>query len=275
MNYSKLDYKTLSESITTDKADIIFEIHRNLSNRLKLKENDFVILTGRTGTGKTAYALNLMNDLSRNYRILYVNLEMAIVELHTRIISIQSNVRISDIDNLKKALKSKEKVQDNIQKNLNNVQEAMKVIDKRNITIISESQTIEKLRNLISNLDDPKEHLIVFIDHLGLLGASGKSLYEKMTYVAKECRKMSLDYNCTIFGLCQLARDTKESKNQKPLLYQLKDSGELENSASRVLLIYEKENRYYIDIQKNRGGSCGEFPINYDKQTQRISELKI
>lgn len=262
MNYTRLDYKTLSESITTNKANIRFDIHKILGNRLKLKENDFVILAGRTGTGKTAYALNLVNDLSRNYRILYINLEMAKSELYTRLISIQSNVRISDIEQIKD------------EDTNNRVESAMKEIDKKNITVISESQTIEKLRNLISNLDDPKEHMIVVIDHLGLLGASGKSLYEKMTFVAKECRKISLDFNCTIIGLCQLARDTKESKSKKPLLYQLKDSGELENSASRVLMIYENEGKYYIDIQKNRGGSCGEFQVNYDKQTQRISEIK-
>jgi replicative DNA helicase len=127
---------------------------------------------------------------------------------------------------------------------------------------------------------DKKRHTILFIDHLGLTRADNtKSLYEQATEVAKQLRQMCLEYDCTIISASQLNRGAYMS--EKPTLSQLKDSGELENSASKVILLYRSGSddgknpisQINIDIVKNRDGVTGYVEMEYNKQKQIFKEI--
>ena len=94
-----------------------------------------------------------------------------------------------------------------------------------------------------------------------------------MTEIAKELRKISLDYNCTIIGLCQLNRDATKTSG-KPKLSMLRDSGEIEQSASKILFVWQDDDGYSLVLEKNRSGPTGYIPITYNKQNQIISEVR-
>ncbi|MFR7369440.1 MAG: DnaB-like helicase C-terminal domain-containing protein [Thomasclavelia ramosa] len=262
---TRLTKELLKGSITKHKNNIKFTRFTILEKKLNLKENDFVILAGATGVGKSGIAINLMDDLSRNYPCVYFNFEMVEEELYQRLISINSKLN-------QKMLESYETLP---QKNLSVVNDAIDDISKRHIDIINHSSTLDKLRSFIMSYKSDK-HFIVFVDHVGLIGVRAKNSYEKMTEVAKELRKMSLDNNCTIIGLCQLNREATKNAKQ-PNLSMLRDSGELEQSASKVIFVWkdEKSNaeNYYLVIEKNRSGPKSIIPIGYNKENQIAYEL--
>lgn len=86
---------------------------------------------------------------------------------------------------------------------------------------------------------------------------------------------MSLDNNCTIIGLCQLNREATKNAKQ-PNLSMLRDSGELEQSASKVIFVWRNEKDcaedYYLVIE-NRSGPKSIIPIGYNKENQIAYEL--
>lgn len=262
---TRLTKELLKGSITKHKNNIEFTRFSNLEKKLNLKENDFVILAGATGVGKSGIAINLMDDLSRNYPCVYFNFEMVEEELYQRLISINSKLN-------QKMLESYETLP---QKNMSVVNDAIDDISKRHIDIINHSSTLDKLRSFIMSYKSDK-HFIVFVDHVGLIGVRAKNSYEKMTEVAKELRKMSLDNNCTIIGLCQLNREATKNAKQ-PNLSMLRDSGELEQSASKVIFVWKNEKDcaedYYLVIEKNRSGPKSIIPIGYNKENQIAYEL--
>ena len=262
---TRLTKELLKGSITKHKNNIKFTRFTILEKKLNLKENDFVILAGATGVGKSGIAINLMDDLSRNYPCVYFNFEMVEEELYQRLISINSKLN-------QKMLESYETLP---QKNMSIVNDAIDDISKRHIDIINHSSTLDKLRSFIMSYKSDK-HFIVFVDHVGLIGVRAKNSYEKMTEVAKELRKMSLDNNCTIIGLCQLNREATKNAKQ-PNLSMLRDSGELEQSASKVIFVWKNEKDcaedYYLVIEKNRSGPKSIIPIGYNKENQIAYEL--
>ena len=262
---TRLTKELLKGSITKHKNNIKFTRFTILEKKLNLKENDFVILAGATGVGKSGIAINLMDDLSRNYPCVYFNFEMVEEELYQRLISINSKLN-------QKMLEQYETLP---QKNMNVVNDAIDDISKRHIDIINHSSTLDKLRSFIMSYKSDK-HFIVFVDHVGLIGVRAKNSYEKMTEVAKELRKMSLDNNCTIIGLCQLNREATKNAKQ-PNLSMLRDSGELEQSASKVIFVWKDEKDcaedYYLVIEKNRSGPKSIIPIGYNKENQIAYEL--
>lgn len=262
---TRLTKELLKGSITKHKNNIKFTRFSNLEKKLNLKENDFVILAGATGVGKSGIAINLLDDLSHNYPCVYFNFEMVEEELYQRLISINSKLN-------QKMLEQYETLP---QKNMNVVNSAIDDISKRHIDIINHSSTLDKLRSFIMSYKSDK-HFIVFVDHVGLIGVRAKNSYEKMTEVAKELRKMSLDNNCTIIGLCQLNREATKNAKQ-PNLSMLRDSGELEQSASKVIFVWKNEKdyaeEYYLVIEKNRSGPKSIIPIGYNKENQIAYEL--
>ena len=262
---TRLTKELLKGSITKHKNNIKFTRFSNLEKKLNLKENDFVILAGATGVGKSGIAINLLDDLSHNYPCVYFNFEMVEEELYQRLISINSKLN-------QKMLEQYETLP---QKNMNVVNNAIDDISKRHIDIINHSSTLDKLRSFIMSYKSDK-HFIVFVDHVGLIGVRAKNSYEKMTEVAKELRKMSLDNNCTIIGLCQLNREATKNAKQ-PNLSMLRDSGELEQSASKVIFVWKNEKDcaedYYLVIEKNRSGPKSIIPIGYNKENQIAYEL--
>ena len=61
-----------------------------------------------------------------------------------------------------------------------------------------------------------------------------------MTQTSIAIRNLALDYNCTVLGLCQLNRSYK--KETEPNNALLRDSGEVEQSARKVMFIWDYEN---------------------------------
>lgn len=209
----------------------------DLDKSLYISENDFVILAGGTGTGKTTFALNLLSNLSREHQCVYFNMEMSKRTLYKRLCAIETGFDINRFNDMK-----------NFNTNeLSFLCNKLENIEKRKIILINNSQNIDTIEKTISRINTDKK-IIVILDHIGLINGDGNSLYEKMTNIAKKIRGMCLDYNCTIFGLCQLSRESQKEERE-PKLQDLRDSGEIEQSARKVILLYNKDSKKQNEIK--------------------------
>ena len=243
-----------------------------LESYLNLKQKDFMLIYANTGGGKTALALNLLSNLSKYYPCIYFNMEMAEQDMYERLVSIQSGETMEILERYKYITDKELK---------NRIDEAMKEIgERKRISILTGGKSIQAIQATINKLD-PKEHTIVFIDHVGLItGVRGASQYEKITELAKTLRNMSTTHNITIIALSQVSRqqnpqgNIRNRKNEPPQLNRIKDSGEMENSARQAITIYFRtEDNYFIYIAKNSRGAVGiDIPITFTKNTMTIRE---
>ena len=234
---------------------------------LNLSQNDLLIIGAGSGTGKTAFALNLLLKLCENYQCIYFNMEMSKDILYKRLIAIKTGISLKDLNNAKK-LSSNDLKKVSVASN-----------DLENIILINGSINTPIIKKNILNIKTDK-HIVVFLDHIGLIKASGNSLYEKMTNVAKDLRTICLDCNCTIIGLCQLSR-VSQKNNEIPKLQDLRDSGEIEQSARKVVLLYDEEkdstnenHNMKMIIAKNDDGNRVIKDFVFERYTQRFKEVK-
>lgn len=265
-----LNGKEIFQMISSKNKNIHLRL-KTLSSCTNIQEHDFVVIAARPGIGKSGFLLNLLEDLSNSYNCLFFNMEMSERQIYQRLVAINSSVPMSYQDAI--ATDYQEDI----------VKKSCEEISKKKIKIYSSGQTISTIRRAIIN-ESKKEHTIVFIDYVGLIASTIRysSLYEKITAIVKELRQITLDYNCTIFLAAQLNRNSEKSSDNKPKISDLKESGELEQSATTVLMLHDENvgkniSKSKIEMQciigKNRNGRVGIVKINYDKENQKFSEI--
>ena len=267
-----LAIEDLKACLNNENNNIIGLGFPKLESFLKMKEHDFMVISASgTGGGKTALALNMLSELSKHYQCVYFNMEMGEEDIKERLISIESGVPMQTLEQYRyitdTALKKR-------------IDDAMiEIGDHKRITLLTGAKSLEAIKGTINRLDT-KEHVIVFIDHIGMIrGFSRASLYERTTEIAKSLRALALNHNITMIALSQVSRGQpqqgqKARLNEPPTLSRLKESGEIENSARQVIFIYNKqEDDYYLRIAKNTRGSVDvDIPIEFTKKIMTIRE---
>lgn len=251
------------ELITRKNEFLDFSIFKGLSMRYGFIKNGIHIISARPGVGKSALAINFMNDLSRKYKCIYLNMEMNEQMIYQRMVSAESKVPVSQFSNLNETSISK-------------VKSTIRNIGKRKYEVRNGSKSLNSIKHIISK-ESQNEHLILFVDYVGYV-YTGKNQSDKdrIGEVTRELQLMTKDFNCTIFLLAQLNREG----NDEPKLVYLKDSGELEQSAETVLFLHnpsrdinDQQPLYDVIIAKNRGGRLGKTQIKFIKECQKFEEV--
>ena len=266
-NSTELKKEEILNTISEEKAKININILPKLNNTLKLVQGDFLIIGATTGAGKSGFMINLMADLMNTFQCIYFNMEMSKSTIYKRIISVNANIKVNDVEH----------PQTDYQKQI--INETLEKIENAKLIIEHKASDMNTIKSIIAKMKNKEKHTIVFIDHLGLVKIDGmKSLYEQATEVAKELRQICLEYDCTIISASQLNRGAYSS--DEITLSMLKDSGELENSASKVVLLYKDKKAgkedlmqdMILDVAKNRDGYTGLIEVVYDKEKQIFKE---
>ncbi len=236
-----------------------------LNQKLKIKKNTINIIAARPSEGKSALALNLFVDLASTYKCLYFNMEMTKEEVYERIIGIHSRIKIAKIIN------PETDYQDSL------VRKNIEDICKLNYEIVNGSKNIKSLISKIIK-EQKEEHLIVFIDYIGYVSyKAGQSDKDRIGEITRMLNDVTKDYDVTIFLIAQINRNGSDV----PTMQDLKDSGELEQSADTIMLIHDEnkentspEKEIKILVPKCRGGARNiGFKIKYLKESQRMEEI--
>lgn len=269
INCNENDYiraEDMFKTLTNKKKQVKFN-YPYLDYSLNLSQNDLLILAGSTGGFKTAFALNMLYRLSDEYQCVYFNMEMSKNIIYKRLLAIATGIEIQNLNDINSLPSNQKQV----------LKEAMEKIEKNKIILINKSMDIKEIKREIASIKS-KRHIIAFVDHIGLVKSSGNSLYEKMTNVAKELRSISLNYDCTLIGLCQLSRESQKN-NTEPKLQDLRDSGEIEQSARKVIMLHnvsknqqDREQDINVIIAKNDDGNKVIRKFKVDKYIQRFTE---
>ena len=212
---------------------IYFDKFKNLNEKLKIKKKTINVIGARPSEGKSALSLNLFCDLIKNYKCIYFNMEMTEEEIYERMLGIESNIRINEI------IKPQTEYQDKI------INETAKKIYNYKYEIINGSKSVSSIKTKIIK-EQKEEHLIVFIDYIGyIVGRPGESDKDRIGNAVRELNNITKDYDCTIFLVAQINRNGSDI----PTMQDLKDSGELEQTADTIILIHDENKNNNEDIK--------------------------
>lgn len=233
-----------------------------LNEKLRIKKKTVNVIGARPSEGKSALALNLFCDLAKEYKCIYFNMEMTEEEVYERMLGIEANIPIADIN------KPQTEYQDQ------KIMEVANKIYNYKYEVINGSKTVHAMKNKIIK-EQRDEHCIVFIDYTGyIVGKQGQNDRERIGEAVRELNNITKDYDCTIFLIAQINRNGSDV----PTMQDLKDSGEIEQTADTIILIHDENKEDNADVKeigflipKCRGGKRNvRIPVMFDKTKQRM-----
>jgi len=102
---------------------------------------------------------------------------------------------------------------------------------------------------------------IAFIDHLHLINAPGRSRYEQVTYISKALKSLAMQAGCPVVVAAQLNRAPRQRTDHRPFMSDLRDSGNLEQDADVILLLYSEDYYRKQDNPQAELDGCAELIV--------------
>ena len=263
-----------------DEKSIVKTPFEDINRYFTFEPGSLVTVGARPAMGKTAFALNLALQTSKNYEVLYVNLEMSNVQIMQRFLSIKTGVELNKIKN--KKLTDEE---------LTRINFAVGDLQKSKFKSMSceDNNDFNFIVRKIKKQHEKDRLKVVIIDYLTLMTASGfQNKNYEVEYMANRLKLLATELNCCIVILAQLNRAVEtRGADKRPLLADLRDSGGIEQ-ASNVVAFLHREDYYKKNIEgkqkdfstlefiirKNRSGGLGTIELGYNLKVQRIGGLK-
>lgn len=233
-----------------------------------LQKSDLIILAGRPGMGKTAFALTLAANAAVNYdqKVAFFSLEMSADQLVQRILSIRSEVKLYNIRTGKLS-------QDDLNKitwACETLKQAPLYIDDNSDLGISELMSKARKLKSTSGLD------LIIVDYLQLM-RTGKEENRAVAIgaISRGLKILAKDVGVPIIALAQLSRKAEEKGRERPLLSDLRESGSIEQDADMVWFVDRKayrskdekdKNSAQLLVAKHRNGSVDDIDMIFQPE---------
>ena len=240
-------------------------------NLMGLEPKTLAYLIGRPSMGKTALALNIADNIAALSEglVLFFSLEMGSEAIERRMLSAESKVFLSRIrsGDLEKG-------------QLKHIINAANNLYDRQICVMDHPKwkTIEMMRMAAERAASDSDLAVIFVDHIQLMRSNKKfnNRHLEVSYISNELKSMAKALNVPVIALSQLNRKVEERAIQKPILSDMKESGDLEQDADTVLAIYrETKESEIMEIGCLKGRDTGTWvgKVHFDRFTQKIRNL--
>lgn len=243
--------------------------------------SELLILAARPGVGKTALALNFAEAVAQTKNaVLYVSLEMNRTELITRLIASKSRVHNRKIKN-----------------GLYNdcdwmaMQNAAKELEREPILIDdTPSRTIAEIASTARRIQRQTPLSLVVIDYLQLVEPENTKIprQEQVATMTRKLKQLARNLEVPVLCLAQLNRQVEATKDARPKLSQLRESGAIEQDADVVMFIHREDYGLSSDevekkdcrgkstliVAKQRSGPTGDVTLTWNGDTGIFDEPK-
>lgn len=277
--------------ILTQRYEEFAEIHANpdliVNHRLQLgfrdldyklgglKGGDMVIIAARPSMGKTAFSLNIAQNLGfKNKNVAIFSLEMSKEQLTDRMIS--SAIGIDSWKLAKGELEDEEFAK---------IGEAMEKLSEANIYIDDSAWgSLIDLKSKARRLKMQAGLDIIVIDYLQLMtNWNSLNRVQEVSEISRGIKSLARELDVPIIALSQLSRAVESRPDKRPVLSDLRESGSIEQDADVVMMMYREE--YYdefsekkgiteIFIRKNRNGPIGNIELMFKKENQKFHSIE-
>jgi replicative DNA helicase len=242
------------------------------------QRNDLIIVAARPSVGKTAFALNIAQNVAvkTDENVAIFSLEMGADQLVMRMLCAEGNI---NAQNLRTGSLTPEE--------WGKLTMAMGSLSNAGIYIDdTPGVRINDIRAKCRRLKQETGLGMILIDYLQLIQGSGKSgenRQQEVSEISRSLKSLARELEVPVIALSQLSRGVEQRQDKRPMMSDIRESGSIEQDADIVAFLYredyydkETENKNIIEIiiAKQRNGPVGTAQLAFVKEFNKFVNLE-
>lgn len=241
-----------------------------------LHEDNLIIIAARPAMGKTAFALNIAQNVAKNSdkAVAIFSLEMGAESLVERMLSAEGlipsyHVRTGNLteSEWRRMISAQERL-------------------ARGKIFIDDTAGIKisEIRSKAKRLAQENNGLgLIVIDYLQLIEGRGReNRQQEVSEISRQLKFIAKELKVPVIALSQLSRGVDQRNDKRPILSDLRESGSIEQDADIVAFLYreayykrdeqeEPDNVTELILEKNRHGSLGTVQLYFLKEYAKFA----
>ena len=242
------------------------------------QRNDLIIVAARPSVGKTAFALNIAQNVATktDENVAIFSLEMGAEQLVMRMLCAEGNI---NAQNLRTGSLTDE--------DWRKLTMAMGSLSNSGIFIDdTPGVRIGEIRSKCRRLKQEHGLGMILIDYLQLIqgsGRSGENRQQEVSEISRSLKALARELEVPVIALSQLSRGVEQRQDKRPMMSDIRESGSIEQDADIVAFLYrddyydkESENKNIIEIiiAKQRNGPVGTVQLAFVKEYNKFVNLE-
>lgn len=232
---------------------------------------NLIILAARPSMGKSAFVTNIAENAAIEHRkpVALFSLEMSEAELAQRFVASQARVKGEDLrkgriaeNRWPKILEASQRLADS----------PLYVDDSSDMSMLEVRAKARRLHQ-----QNPGGLGLIIVDYLQLLRPDGRveSRVEQVGQMSRGLKILARELQVPVIALSQLSRAVETRTDKRPILSDLRESGQIEQDADLVMFIYrdeyydresEREGEADVIIAKHRNGGLADVVLTFQKE---------
>lgn len=219
-----------------------------------MKPQELIIVAGRPSMGKSGLALCIAEHVAAEETVAFFTLEMSRRQVANR--SLRHHETLLEQS------------------------EAVRHLHSLKMTIDDTPAVgIAYLRLRLRRIRRQRGLGLVVVDYLQLLTAKGENRTQEVSEISRGLKAIGKEFDVPVLAVCQLSRKCEERTDRRPIMSDLRETGQIEQDADVVVFVYRDE--YYnqgtamaglaeLLIRKNRDGETGTVTCKFTPETTRF-----
>lgn len=241
-----------------------------------LHEDNLIIIAARPAMGKTAFALNIAQNVAKSSdrAVAIFSLEMGAESLVERMLSAEGlipsyHVRTGNLSESewRRMISAQERL----------AKEKIFIDDTAGIRISEIRSKAKRLAQENGGLG------LIVIDYLQLIEGRGReNRQQEVSEISRQLKIIAKELKVPVIALSQLSRGVDQRNDKRPILSDLRESGSIEQDADIVAFLYreayykryeqeEPDNVTELILEKNRHGSLGTVQLYFLKEYAKFA----
>lgn len=223
-----------------------------------LMPGDFIVVAARPSMGKTALAVQIGEHISAKHHAAVFSVEMTGEKIAARLLRYHASIlgRDGAVDHL----------------------------DSLNLHVDESSGlTLGQARARLRRLKRKHDIRVAVFDYLQLMSAKAEKRHEEVAVISRGLKAIAKDLGIPVIAVVQLNRGPEARLDNRPMMSDLRESGQIEQDADVVLMLYRDD--YYRPssewvgiteaiVRKNRDGATGTAYLEWVGQYTRFKTLE-
>ncbi|TYR80287.1 replicative DNA helicase [Priestia megaterium] len=242
------------------------------------QRNDLIIVAARPSVGKTAFALNIAQNVATKTEenVAIFSLEMGAEQLVMRMLCAEGNI---DAQRLRTGSLTSE--------DWGKLTMAMGSLSNAGIYIDdTPGVRVGEIRSKCRRLKQEGGLGMILIDYLQLIqgnGRGGENRQQEVSEISRSLKALARELQVPVIALSQLSRGVEQRQDKRPMMSDIRESGSIEQDADIVAFLYredyyekdtENQNIIEIIIAKQRNGPVGTVQLAFVKEYNKFVNLE-